>query len=115
MQLFPIFVLFSSLSFLIYGIAYFTSDKMKHEFIRFGLSRFGTITAVLEILGGLGLLVGLIFNFFLILSAGGLATMMLLGVGARLRVGDGLLAILPAVFYMILNAYIFLEAISPVG
>lgn len=115
MQLFQILVLFSSLSFFIYGIAYFTSDKMKSEFIRFGLSRFGTLTAILEILGGLGLLVGLVFNFFLILSAGGLATMMLLGVGARLRVGDGLIAILPAVFFMILNAYILFEAIAIIG
>lgn len=112
MRLFEILVLLSSLSFFIYGIAYFTSDKMKSEFIRFGLRRFGAITAVLEILGGVGLLVGLVFNFFLVLSAGGLATMMLLGVGARLRVGDGLIAILPALFFMVLNAYLFFEAIS---
>lgn len=112
MRLFEILVLFSSLSFFIYGIAYFTSDKMKSEFIRFGLRKFGAITAILEILGGIGLLVGLVFNFFLVFSAGGLATMMLLGVGARLRVGDGLIAILPALFFMVLNAYLFFEAIS---
>lgn len=105
-------VLFSSLSFLTYGIAYFTSSKMKSEFIRFGLRKFGTVTAILEILGALGLLLGLVFNYFLILSAGGLGLLMLLGVAARLRVKDGFIAILPALFFMILNAYIFFESLK---
>lgn len=83
---------------------------MKSEFIRFGLSEFGTLTAILEILGGLGLLVGLIFDYFLILSSGGLALLMFLGVAARLRVKDGFLAILPALFFLGINAYIFFES-----
>ncbi len=108
-------VLFSSISFLIYGVAYFTTPKMKSEFIRFRLEKFGTLTALLEILGGLGLLVGLIFNFLLLISAGGLALLMLLGVGARLRVKDGFLDILPALFFLVLNTYIFIESIKIIG
>lgn len=111
MRVLEVSVIFSSLSFLLYGIAYFTSPKMKNEFIRFGLSKFGTLTAILEILGALGLLVGLFFNFFLVLSSGGLALMMLLGVAARLRVKDSFLVTLPALFFFGLNAYIFFESI----
>ena len=83
---------------------------MKSEFIRFGLSKFGTLTAVLEILGALGLLIGLFVDGFLILSSGGLALMMFLGVAARLRVKDNFFAILPALFFLGINAYIFFES-----
>lgn len=84
---------------------------MKSEFIRFGLSKFGTLTAILEILGALGLLVGLIINQILILSSGGLALLMLFGVLARLRINDGFFAIFPALFFLGLNAYIFFQAL----
>ena len=78
---------------------------MKSEFIRFGLAKYGALTAVLEILGGIGLMVGLKFDAILLLSSGGLALLMVLGVGARLRVKDSLVEILPAFLFMLLNAY----------
>jgi ABC-type antimicrobial peptide transport system permease subunit len=61
-----VLVLISSFSFFSYGVAFFTSSKMKEEFIRFGLAKFGTLTAVLEILGALGLLIGLAFTPLLV-------------------------------------------------
>ena len=100
MPLTNILVLISSISFLGYGIAYFSSSRMKNEFVRFGLSRLGMLTAILEILGALGLLIGLKFDFILLISSGGLALLMLLGVRVRLRVKDGFLAILPALFFL---------------
>lgn len=112
MSLLKVLVIFSSLSFLSYGIAYFTSSKMKSEFIRFGLSKFGALTAILEILGALGLLAGLMVDYLLVLSSGGLALLMFLGVLARLRVKDGFVAILPALFFLGLNAYIFFKSIN---
>ena len=112
MGLLEVLVLFSSLSFLSYGVAYFKSPKMKSEFIRFGLSKFGTLTAILEILGALGLLFGLIFDYLLVISSGGLALMMFLGVAVRLRVKDGFIAILPALFFLGLNAFIFFETLK---
>jgi len=111
MYLIQSLVLFSSISFLSYGIAYFMSPKMKSEFIRFGLSKFGSLTAILEILGALGLLAGLMVDYLLILSSGGLALLMLFGVLARLRVNDGFFAILPALFFLGLNAYILIQAL----
>lgn len=105
-----VLILISSLSFLGYGIAYFASPKMKSEFIRFGLDKFGTLTAILEIMGALGLLVGLMFNFILLLSSGGLALLMFLGLAVRLKVKDSLGAMLPALFFFCLNSYIFYES-----
>jgi len=112
MRLMQVLILFSSLSFLGYGITYFTSPKMKGEFIRFGLAKFGMLTATLEIMGALGLLVGLMFNSILLISSGGLALLMFLGVAVRIKVKDGLLATLPALFFWGLNLYIFFEAMS---
>jgi len=112
MRLPEILVLISSLSFLTYGIAYFTSPQMKSEFIRFGLGRLGMLTAIPEILGALGLLVGLMFNYILLISSGGLALLMFLGLAVRLRVKDSFWALLPALFFLVLNSYIFFESMK---
>lgn len=107
MNLLNILIVISSLSFIGYGFAYFTSTKMKSEFNRFGLEKAGVLTAILEILGALGLLVGLKIHLILVVSAAGLAVLMLLGVAVRIKVRDKLWVTLPALFFMLLNAYIF--------
>lgn len=111
MNLLNILILISSLSFLGYGIAYFKSPQMKSEFKRFGLEKAGTLTAVLELLGAIGLLVGLQFNFILMISSGGLAILMFLGFAIRIKVKDGFWISLPALFFMILNAFICFKSL----
>jgi hypothetical protein len=69
------------------------------------LGKFGTLTAILEIVGAIGLLVGLLYNAILLISSGGLF-IDVLGVGVRLKV-DCLLASSPALFYCALNLYFF--------
>lgn len=81
---------------------------MKTEFKRFGLEKLGTLTAVVELLGALGLLIGFKFHPFLIISSGGLALLMFLGVLVRIKMRDSFLLTLPALFYMFLNLYILL-------
>ncbi|MFD2787469.1 DoxX family protein [Hymenobacter rubripertinctus] len=96
----------SALSFLFYGISYFTSQKLKDEFVRYGLAKFGPLTAIVELLGGIGLLVGLISPPLLVLASGGLALLMLLGFGVRMKIGDGFWLSLPSFLFMLLNGYI---------
>ena len=112
MRLLDILILISSLSFLAYGINWFVSPHMKSEFKRFGLEKFGLLTVVLEIGGALGLLVGLYLNSILIVSSGGLALLMCLGVLVRLKIKDSLWVSLPALFYLLLNSYIFFESMK---
>lgn len=112
MNLLTILIFISSLSFMGYGITFFTSSKMKSEFKRFGLEKAGTPTAVLELLGALGLLIGLKFNIILLISSGGLAMLMLLGIVVRMSVKDNHLVSLPALVFMLLNAYIFFMSIQ---
>lgn len=107
MSLLTVLILISSLSFMGYGIAYFKSPEMKSEFKRFGLEKAGTLTVVLEILGAVGLLVGFRLPLILLISAGGLAILMLLGVIVRIKVKDSLWQSSPALFFFILNSCIF--------
>jgi len=80
---------------------------MKNEFKRFGLEKLGLTIVLLQILGAIGLLVGLKFNFILIISSLGLALLMFAGVIIRIKVKDSLWISLPAFLYMVLNAFIF--------
>lgn len=108
--LYLLLVLFSSVSFIIYGSLLLVSAKMQNEFKRFELEKFTTLTGVLELLGGIGLLVGLKFGFILLISSGGLALLMLLGFGVRINVKDSLWLSFPSFFFMVLNLFIFFNA-----
>jgi len=79
---------------------------MKYEFKRFGLEKIGLIIIVLQILGALGLLIGLQINVVLILASLGLALLMFAGVMIRIKVKDSIWVTLPALFYLVLNAFI---------
>jgi hypothetical protein len=80
---------------------------MKKEFERYGLKKFQKLTGTLEILGALGLLVGVKFKILAMISSGGLSLLMLLGFGVRIKIKDSLLQSFPAFFFMLLNFYIF--------
>ncbi|MEZ7499008.1 DoxX family protein [Flavobacterium sp. Arc3] len=105
-------IFFSATSFLVYGIAYFVSSNMKNEFKRFGLEKFGPLTALLELAGATGLFIGLQNHTVLVLSSAGLALLMLLGTGVRIKMKDSLLVSLPAFFYFLLNAFILYETVA---
>jgi len=105
-ELTAVLIVFSSVSFLIYGVTCLFSQKMKDEFKRFGLEGLSILTGALEILGGLGLLVGLKFPLLLVVSSAGLCLLMLLGLIFRFRSGDTFLSSSPALFFMLLNGYI---------
>ncbi len=112
MYLLHILIFISSISFLFYGIAYFKSPRIKNEFKRFGLEKTGVFIAILELLGALGLLVGLKFLVILLISSGGLSLLMFLGVITRIKAKDSLSLSLPALFFMLINGYIFFSALQ---
>jgi len=99
-------VLISSISFIAYSISYFVSPHMKKEFDRFDLKKIGIFIIILEILGALGLLVGLFYTPILLLSSGGLALLMLVGLITRIKLKDSFRASFPALFYFVLNSFI---------
>lgn len=102
----------SSISFLFFGISYFTSQYLKDEFKRYGLEKFGPLTATLQILGAVGLLVGLKIPLILSVASGGLALLMLLGFGVRLKIKDGFWLSLPSFLFALLNGYILYNSLQ---
>ncbi len=110
MTLFTELTALSGVAFLVYGASVVFSNAMADEFERFGLAKFRVLTGVLELLGGAGLLIGLLYLPLLCLSAAGLALLMLLGLGVRLRMRDSVLLTMPALVLMIINAMIAYEA-----
>lgn len=105
-----IFIFVSALAFIFYGLLILVTDHMKIEFRRYGLSQFRMLTGALELLGGAGLLFGLYYLPLLILSAGGLSVLMLLGVIVRIRTKDPLIEIIPAFILMLINIKILISA-----
>lgn len=105
----------SMLSFFYYGISVLVSDAMVEEFEKFGLIRFRRLTGVLEVLGATGLLLGYVIPPMVIAASGGLALLMILGVGARHRAGSTLVEALPALFMALINLYVFLYATGLIG
>jgi hypothetical protein len=108
LNLFLIF--FSASSFLGYGSACFWSSHMKREFERYGLGSQRALVGGLQLCGALGLLAGLSQPWIGCAAAAGLALMMLIGVGVRIKIKDTLPKMMPALFYLVLNAYLSLAA-----
>lgn len=104
-------ILFSAIAFIFYGYMCLMTNHMKAEFQRYGMTKFRKLTGVLELLGGIGLLVGLEFNPILLLSSAGLTALMLLGTIVRIKTKDPWMQIIPAFSLMLVNGYIFLKAI----
>jgi hypothetical protein len=104
-------VLVSGISFIFYGSLILLSDHMKREFRRYNMTKFRTLTGVLELLGGTGLLIGLSYNPLMILSSAGLGTLMLLGTIVRVKVKDRPVEIVPAFVLMVINFYILVQSL----
>jgi hypothetical protein len=98
----------SGVSFLAYGASCAFGQAMRVEFERYGLSSFRALVGYLELAGGLGVLVGMLERFRLIgtLSAAGLCLLMVCGIVVRIRIGDPVYLILPAVILCIVNFWL---------
>ncbi len=100
-------ILFSAVSFFAYGATCFLSDYMRREFVRYHLARERVLVALLQWCGALGLLAGLEVPFIGRTAALGLAVMMMLAVGVRIRIGDTFLQTSQALLFLLLNGWLF--------
>lgn len=98
---------FSALSFLFFGYACLTAPYMVTEFERYGLSSYRKLTGYLQLSGAIALLFGFFFRPLGLLGSAGLGLLMFLGLMVRIRIKDSALQSSPALFYMLLNVFIF--------
>jgi uncharacterized membrane protein YkgB len=103
-------ILCSAFSFVGYGAACFLSGSFKREFTRYGFGSQRALIGGLQLSAAVGLLVGLSQPWIGRAAAAGLALMMLVGVGVRIKIKDTFLQTTPALFYLVLNAYLCLAA-----
>ena len=101
---------FSSVSFIFFGVVCVLSRYLLYEYERYGIVQLKGLIGILQMLGAAGLVVGFYMPWIGQFSAGGLAAMMLCGVGVRITIKDTLLQTIPACAYMVLNAYIAMAA-----
>ena len=107
MNSFNILAIFTSISFLYFGLSCLFTAYMKREFLRYGLSKYRKTVGVLQLMGSFGLALGLWpIDWLTVLASTGLFVLMSLGVVARLRIKDPWYNCLPALFYALLSAYL---------
>tara|TARA_B110000003_G_C16455905_1_gene459798 strand:+ start:347 stop:607 length:261 start_codon:yes stop_codon:yes gene_type:complete len=81
------------------------------EYNRWGYKKFRKILALLQFLGGFGLLIGLYFPLLLIIVSASLTLMMITAIYVRIRIKDHIINALPAILYAILNFIIFYNSL----
>jgi hypothetical protein len=94
------------LSFGWYGVSCFVSERVIEEHGRYGSPSLRIFTGLAQLVASLGLLVGFFSRSILILSAGGLAALMVAAVVVRIRLKDPVAAMLPAFGFLCLNLLI---------
>ena len=105
-----VLILFSALSFLAYDTACFLSPWMKREFECHRLASQRTLVGGLQVCAAIGLLAGLGQPWMGRAAAAGLALMILVTVGVRIRIKGALPQTVPAVIYLAHNACLSLAA-----
>ncbi|MEJ6680707.1 MAG: DoxX family protein [Flavobacteriales bacterium] len=110
MKLLTILTWLSGLSFVYFGIGCFISDFIMSEFNRYGLAKFRTLTGLLQLLGAVGVIVGVYFNPRLLLFASlGLGVLMICGFIVRIKISDSFIKCLPSISFAVLNLFIALK------
>ena len=99
-------ILFSALSFLGYGLGCFFSDFLKGEFRRYHLGAQCRLVGILQCAAAMGLVAGIFIPGIGQAAAAGLALMMLVALGVRIRIDDSIVQMLPAIGYLLLNGYL---------
>ena len=111
MDVYKIIMIFTSISFILYGINSFISNRMILEFKRWGLEKRRKEIGSFQLICGIGILIGLKLNSILIFSSVILIIMMLVAVYVRIKIKDNISEIIPALAYLILGIIILQHSI----
>lgn len=108
-----ILTIISAALFIFYGLLCITTQHMVKEFERYGVAKFRDLVGYLELLGGLGQIVGYFYSFPLyVFASTGLTLLMLMAVVLRVKLKDPLIQIIPAAGLLLINAFLVLRAVE---
>jgi uncharacterized membrane protein YphA (DoxX/SURF4 family) len=99
-----VLALISGLSFLRYGVEILFRIRMRQEFARYGMPKVRILVGVMEMLGGVGVLLGLAVAPVGALAAAGLTLLMVLGLIVRIKIRDAPHLMIPAAVLAAVNA-----------
>ena len=85
MDLNIVLLIFSAVSFIFYGITSFFSKRMVSEYARWGYSKHRILLGCMQLLGGIGLLIGITNSILLSVASFLLTFMMITAVFVRIK------------------------------
>ena len=103
---------FCGISHLIYGILTLLHPFYIAEFTRYGFSTMRILIGFVQLICGAGLLYGMGKFKISLISAAILSIMMVGALGTRINIQDSLIQSLSALFYLLLNSYIFIKSLK---
>ena len=111
MDLNLIILLFSAISFIFYGISSFFSKRMLSEYERWGYKNQRILLGCLQLLGGIGLFVGILNATLLTVASFLLTFMMITAIVVRIKIRDSIIQMFPAILYTVLNFIILYNSL----
>jgi len=112
MDINKILLVFSTISFIFYGITSFFSKRMVSEYSRWGYSNQRILLGFVQMMGGIGLIAGINNSIILSLVSFLLTFMMITAVFVRIKIKDSFTNMFPAIFYCALNFIIFYNSLN---
>ena len=106
-----ILIYFSAFSFIFYSINSLYSKRLISEFDRWGYGKFRFLIASFQLLAGIGFIIGIFFSFLISIVSFLLFVIMVVAIYVRIKVKDNFVQIFPAIFYALLNLFIFYNSI----
>jgi len=104
-------LLFSAVSFIFYGITSFFSKRMLTEYSRWGYRNQRILLGCLQLLGGVGLLIGISNSLLLSVASFLLTFMMITAIFVRIKIKDSIVQMTPAIFYTVINFVILYNSL----
>jgi hypothetical protein len=110
LDILTIVIWFSGVAFVYFGFNCFYSKFIISEFDRYDLSKFRKLTGFLQLIGAVGLLVGLYLSpIILLLASTGLFLLMIAGFIVRLKIKDNFIKSSPSFSFAAINLFIAIK------
>tara|TARA_B100000768_G_scaffold66485_1_gene63924 strand:- start:4132 stop:4485 length:354 start_codon:yes stop_codon:yes gene_type:complete len=112
LDILTIVIWFSGVAFVYFGFNCFYSKFIISEFDRYNLPKFRKLTGYLQLIGAVGLLLGLYLSpVILLLASTGLFLLMIAGFIVRLKIKDNFIKSSPSFGFAAINLFIAIKTL----